>query len=225
MTNHNQDEAHLIGVRDNLKPEEHGQTIDWDNSKIKFVTDICRGKSVLDLGCVQHDARFANNKDWLHKAIKYVASDVIGLDLYKPGVEALQKQGYNVIYGDAQDFDLEKTFDVIVAGDLIEHLSNFGDFLKSCVKHMNHETRLIICTPNPWHWHKVVKAFKGPVPVNEEHTCWLCPQTYSQLAARYGLEIERLEYGSIRTKDSFLPLPMRLRHASWYSVSKLTATR
>lgn len=213
-------EDHLIGQRDHIVPETHGDEIAWSDSKIKFVTDRCRGKSVLDLGCVQHDARFAENKFWLHKAIHNVATDVLGLDLHREGVETLVAKGYDMVHGDAQDFDFDRTFEVIVAGDLIEHLSNFGGFLDSAARHMDANSQLIICTPNPWHWHKVIKAAMGPVPVNEEHTCWMCPQTLAQLAERSGLLVDHVEYGSMRLKDSFLPLPKRLRHASWYAALK-----
>ena len=210
-------ERHLIGERKHIEPKFHGDEIAWSDSKIKFVTARCSGRSVLDLGCVQHDPRFAENKFWLHKAIRSVADEVIGLDLHGSGVEALRAKGYNIVHGDAENFRFERTFEVIVAGDLIEHLSNFGGFLDSCVRHMDADSELIICTPNPWHWHKVARAALGPVPVNPEHTCWMCPQTLRQLAARSRLSVQQIEYGSTRLKDSFLPLPKRLRHASWYA--------
>lgn len=215
------DQEHLIGVRDSIDPESHGSEVEWNDPKIKFITDRCEGKSVLDLGCVQHDARFADNKYWVHKAIQAKAKNVLGLDLHEEGVKQLSAKGYNMVHGDAQNFDFDRTFDVVVAGDLIEHLSNFGGFLESCARHMTKQSSLIICTPNPWHWHKVIKAGLGPVPVNEEHTCWMCPKTLEQLAARFDLRVATVEYGSMRTKDSFLPLPKRLRHASWFSELRL----
>lgn len=220
MTSRN-DQDHLIGVRTAIVPESHGSEIAWNDSKIKFVTDLCAGKEILDLGCVQHDPSFSKNKFWLHKAIQKKAKSVLGLDLFKEGVDELNAQGYNIIHGDAQNFSLDRTFEVIVAGDLIEHLSNFAGFFESCAKHMNDQSTLIICTPNPWHWHKVLKAALGPVPVNEEHTCWVCPKTLEQLAGRFSMELRHVEYGSTRRKDSFLPIPTRLRHASWYAELQL----
>lgn len=221
MTGQTSYEEHLIGVRKGLTPEAHGDEIAWSDSKIAFVVDQCRGKDVLDLGCVQHDARFEANKFWLHKAVRSVAKSVVGLDLHGPGVEQLRMKGYDIVHGDAQDFDFGRTFEVIVAGDLIEHLSDLGGFMRSCAKHMTTESVFVVCTPNPWHWHKVVRAAWKPVPVNEEHTCWICPTTLNQLAGRYGLVVDRVEYGSMRWKDSFLPLPVRLRHSSWFSTLRL----
>ena len=212
---------HLIGSVDSPAPSSDNDKIAWDDQKIRFVTDRCKNKDVLDLGCVQHDPRLADTKLWLHKAICAVSDNVLGLDLYEVGVEILSEKGYNVVHGDAEDFDLGRVYDVIVAGDLIEHLSNFGRFLDSCVNHMGLDSKLLICTPNPWHWHRVIRAAYRDVPVNGEHTCWMCPTTLSQLVKRHGLALTYFEYGSSRMRDRFLPLPKRLRHQSWNAELKL----
>lgn len=214
---------YLIRQRAHIVPNNDGELIDWNDSKIRFVTERTKGKKVLDLGCVQHDPRAAKSKKWLHKAIRKVALEIKGLDLDKKGILALEEMGYdNLVIGDAQDFDLGETFDVIVAGDLIEHLHNVGGFLISCVKHMSAQSELLICTPNPWHWHKWIRAFYRHPPVNEEHVLWMCPITLKQLADRFGLSVLFVEYGSQRIKDSFLPIPRRVRHSTFYAVLKLS---
>ena len=38
--------------------------------------------------------------------------------------ENVLKKGYNIIKGNAEIFDFEEEFDIIIAGELIEHLSN-----------------------------------------------------------------------------------------------------
>lgn len=210
---------YLIEKRQDVTPGDDGNLIEWNDSKIRFITEKCRGKSVLDLGCVQHDPLFAQTKLWLHKAIKSVASDVVGLDLSESGILKLEEMGYeNLVVADAQDYYLGRKFDVIVAGDLIEHLHNVGGFLESCREHMGEKSKLLICTPNPWHWHKWARAFWRDVPVNEEHTMWLCPKTLDQVARRFRLSTVNLEYGSSRLKDSFLPLPRRVKHSTFYAV-------
>lgn len=214
---------YLIRQRAHISPSDDGELIDWGDSKIRFVTEKCKGKKVLDLGCVQHDPGFARSRKWLHKAVRSVASEIRGLDLDQEGVVCLEEMGYDRIsVGDAQAFELGQTFDVIVAGDLIEHLHNVGGFLESCVKHMTSNSELLICTPNPWHWHKWGRAFFRQPPVNEEHTLWMCPVTMKQVAKRFGLEVISIEYNSQRLKDSFLPLPMRVRHSSFCTVLKIS---
>ena len=196
--------------------------INWKDSKINFIIQYCEGKKVLDLGCVEHNLESSSNTNWIHRAVKEKAAEVLGLDYLKEEVEELNKKGYNILHGNAESFDLARKFDVIIAGDLIEHLNNYGDFIKCCVKHMHSESLLIITSANPWHWPKVIRSSFREVPINLEHTCWMTPNCLKQLCQRYGLIICNTRYGSSRLKDSFLPLPKRLRHSSWYSVLKLS---
>ena len=44
------------------------------------------------------------------------------------GGRILKAQGFHVISADAECFDLGRTFDVIVAGDIIEHLGDLNGF-------------------------------------------------------------------------------------------------
>lgn len=204
-----------------LKESFSKTKVDFADSKINFIVSRCEGKSVLDLGCVEHSLdRFGNSK-WIHRAVKEKAAELLGLDYLKDEVDELQKHGFKIVHGNAESFNLARTFDLVVAGDLIEHLNNYGSFIKCCVEHMHADSRLIITSANPWHWHKVVRSAFGEVPINFEHTCWMTPNCLGQLAERYGLVVTVIEYGSSRLKDSFLPLPTRLRHSSWYAELKL----
>lgn len=185
--------------------------------KIRFAVKYCRGKNVLDLGCVQHNPKNHKSKFWLHKALKQVSSSIIGIDFYEPGVNYLNELGFNVVYADAQHFDLNSTFDVIVAGDIIEHLEDFHGFLESCKRHMHKESRLLISTPNPWYWKNIVKALIGKeVSNNPEHTCWLCPRTLRQLLSRHDLEIGEIVFGSRYFRDRLMPMPSGWRNTSFH---------
>ena len=146
--------------------------IAFNDHKIKFAAKYCRNKSVLDLGCVQHNPENYKSKYWVHKALKEVSSNIVGIDLSKSGVDYLYERGFNIIFADAQQFDLKRTFDVIMAGDIIEHLEDFHGFLESCKRHMHNKSRLLISTPNPWYWKNILKAaISKEVSNNPEHTC------------------------------------------------------
>jgi len=192
--------------------------IAFNDHKIKFAVNYCRNKDVLDIGCVQHNPENYKSQYWLHKAIREVASSLVGIDLYQPGVDYLNNRGFNVIFGDAQQFDLGKSFDVIMAGDVIEHLEDFHGFLESCKRHMHHESRLIISTPNPWYWRNVLKAaLHKEVSSNPEHTCWFCPRTLRQLAKRHNLEVGEIVFGSRYLRDRLMPLPRGWKHTSFHA--------
>ena len=127
-------------------------------------------------------------------------------------------KGFNVIHGDACNFDLGRKFDVIIAGDLIEHLDNFSGFFESCKRHMHEQSRLLISTPNPWFWKNIVKAcLYKEVPNNAEHTCWLCPRTLRQLVRRHRMDIGEIMFGSRYHSDRFMPLPRGIKHTSFHA--------
>ena len=162
-----------------------------------FITDQCRGKTVLDLGCIRHSAEFAlKDARWLHKMIKTVAKKVIGVDYLPEEIAIINSHGYDVIYGDVtKPLSLTEKFDVIVAGDLLEHLTNFEGFFSNCKTLLKSSGVLIITTPNPFFYgefHYVL--FKKNFLVNPEHTCWIDPQCLSQLSSKSGFRIERLAY-------------------------------
>lgn len=210
----------LIGDRSVANKRDFSEEIAFDDHKIRFAVSYCQGKDVLDLGCVQHNPENYKSRYWLHKALAEVSKTLEGLDLYEDGVEYLQRLGYHVYFGDAEKFDLGKRYDVIVAGDIIEHLENLRGFLKSCRSHLRRGGGVIlISTPNPWYWRNVLKAlFFGRVSNNPEHTLWMCPVTLGQLLARHNLKLEHWHYGSRYMKDKLMPLPKGLKHTSFHAV-------
>ena len=156
--------------------------------KVSFIQNLCRGKTVLDLGCIRHSAKFATtDPNWLHNKIREVAHCVIGIDYLQDEVKQLNGRGYDIRYGDVtKPLPLDEKFEVIVAGDLIEHLSNFDGFFENCMKLLKNDGILIISTPNPFYideFHYV--SLKQIYLINPEHTCWIDPQALLQLSQRY----------------------------------------
>ena len=165
------------------------------NQRVNALLDtIPVGSKILDLGCVQHSVKNASNDDWVHGKLYDIGDKVIGLDYQKEAVEQLRDRGYNVISGDAENLDLDERFDVIIAGELIEHLSNVGRFLDGVREHLRPDGELILTTPNPWAFHRFKQALFGSVYCNEEHTCWFDERTLRQVTDRHGFEITQLDY-------------------------------
>jgi len=160
------------------------------STRFDQVKHFFEGKDVLDIGCVVGFKK----PDWMHANIQRVAKSIQGIDIDRKKIEEIQAEGYNVQYGDAQNFDLGRTFDLVHAGELIEHLDNFHGFLSSAKKHMDNESRLLITTPNALRVGNFVYSMTGGLKVNDEHTCWFCKTTLQTLLERNGLEIEQMGY-------------------------------
>jgi SAM-dependent methyltransferase len=158
-------------------------------SRIEITRQYCRGKSVLDIGCVNHDIANVDASNWQHRAIVEVASDVLGVDYLTEEVERLAKRGFRVIAADiTKPIKINERFDVIVIGHLIEHLSSFDGLMANVQRLLKPNGCVLISTPNPFYREQYFYvALKNNLIVNPEHTCWIDPVTLDQLARRFGL--------------------------------------
>ena len=165
-------------------------------NNIAWIIEFIEGKKVLDLGCVQHNLSKANDPDWLHRILVKHAKSVLGVDYLKKEVSALKLQGYNIVCANVEKMELGDDFEVIVAGDLIEHLSNFGHFMERIAKHLDlDEGIFLLTTPNPVNILRFVRVlFSGRAGANPEHTCWFTEKVLGQLAKRYGFKILDVAY-------------------------------
>ncbi len=163
--------------------------------KIPWVKKFVHGKKVLDLGCVRHNLDETYKDIWLHGIIRQEAKSVLGVDYLEKEVEELRKRGFDVVCTNVETMDLDDKFDVVVAGDLIEHLNNFGMFLEKVKLHMKPDGIFLVTTPNPVNIMRFFSILqRGKAGANPEHTCWFTEQVLSQLVERYGMYIESVDY-------------------------------
>jgi 2-polyprenyl-3-methyl-5-hydroxy-6-metoxy-1,4-benzoquinol methylase len=165
-------------------------------SRAQIVREFCRGKVVLDIGCVQHDIENADTSTWLHKQIVDVAAEVLGVDYLDDAIAVLKQRGYNVRRGDVNGpLDIDGQFDTIVVGNLIEHLSNFEGLLNNLNRLLKPDGHVLISTCNPFYVEQYFySAFNNNIIVNPEHTCWLDPITLDQLSKRFGLSTSEVRW-------------------------------
>ncbi len=116
-------------------------------NRYRYLAEQVQGKKLLDLGCAG-DGGLADKRNWLHDYLRVSASTTLGLDSDARKIEQLAQDGYDVVHGDASAFSLPERFDVIVAAELIEHLSNPGLFLDCVSRHLTAGGELIVTTPN-----------------------------------------------------------------------------
>ena len=161
-----------------------------------FIGALVIGKKVLDVGCVQHSAGKARDETWLHRFIAENASSVLGIDILEKDVQHLASQGYRVICADAIRVELPEKFDVIVAGELIEHLNSPGPFLANMRRHLAPDGVIVITTPNVFYaLHTIESCFFSPQKRwNPEHVAWYCPFTLDNLFRREGMYLQDCVY-------------------------------
>lgn len=182
---------------------------DADGDRItKVLSRIPRDAAVLDIGCVRHDLKSQEWRDpepgkFLHADLYRHADSVTGMDILEEEVQRMREAGYNVVVGNAESSSFDRTFDVIVAGELIEHLSNPGRFLDNCRDNISDDGRVILTTPNPRRFHMVLWYLTGRESrANSEHTMWFDHYVLQELAQRSGFRIHGWEWYCPGTKLS-----------------------
>lgn len=162
--------------------------------RIDLMRSYIKERSVLDVGCIDHYLERTEQKNWLHDELRKIAGELIGMDYLEKEVEILKSRGYNMILGNAENFQIPRKFDVIVAAELMEHLSSPGHFLECVKKHLNTDGKLIITTPNVFSLGNILRIIKMLInrrikTDNAEHVGWYNKQNLIQLAERHGYKM------------------------------------
>ena len=167
--------------------------------KDSFIVGKCVGKTVLDLGYVNEDLG-----DTLHQKILEVAKSVDGVD------ELPLKTGNNYYVGNVEKIEYflpQKIYDVIVAGDIIEHVFNQGLFLDSIKIYCDENTEIIITTPNCFSTrYTLPHYFKGKENVSPYHVLWHSEKTLRQLFGFKDFEIKEFHYRDYHRLTGIRPI-------------------
>jgi 2-polyprenyl-3-methyl-5-hydroxy-6-metoxy-1,4-benzoquinol methylase len=161
--------------------------------RVAYLCGLVRGKSVLDIGVVEHTRDATLSASWLHGHLKRHASRCLGVDVLEGEVKYLKEQGYEVILADITQAPLPEKFDVIIGGEVLEHLDAPGMFMENCAAMLNSGGRLAITVPNPWYINAIVKScFSRYTFVDSaDHVAWYDASTLFELGQRHGLKLER----------------------------------
>lgn len=141
-------------------------------NRIDFLVDAAKDQKVLDLGCWDETALNKHNSDfWLHRRIAASSAYTIGID----SSEGIPEAGYSedkstIIKGDVTlKEDLQgRDIDLIIAGELIEHLPNTLEFF-CMLKEIYGGKRLVCTTPNATNLSNVLLAIARRESMHHDH--------------------------------------------------------
>ena len=183
------------------------------SDRAAYICSLAKGKEVLDIGVVEHFGGSSNRADWLHGQICKHAKTCLGIDILEDEIRVLQNKGYNVVVWDITGAPLPQIFDLIVIGDVIEHLGNPFAFFSNATKMLNSGGRIVLTAPNPWYANVIVKnVFEGnPFTDSADHVAWFDAGTFCELAARSGFMLDR--YAGVMANWSSIRSALFLRLA------------
>jgi SAM-dependent methyltransferase len=158
----------------------------------RFLIELCRGKRVLHFGFV--DAPFSEQRtrdgQLLHLKLKRAAAFLHGTDVDEKSI-ALYRQ----ITGDLENSVLDiidpqsdldafaKRFDVVLFGEVLEHLANPGLALANLrqICQRNSGAKLCVTTPNAFSLACFLSAIRDYELVHPDHYYYFSPTTLRKL--------------------------------------------
>ncbi len=188
--------------------------------RIKFIKKISAGKKVLHLGCTNHPytEEAIKNEMLLHFDLEKTAKELHGFDYDQAGLDVLSRYGAKNLHRadleKLEDVALDETFDVIIAGEMIEHLSNPGLFLRGIRRFMRNDTRLVITTINAYCAMRFfIYGLRGKgganEPVHPDHVFYYSYSTLNLLLKRENYAVEQFLFYDIGDEHR--------KHMRWYN--------
>lgn len=138
-----------------------------DDFRIKIMTNIINrqnyeNKNILDIGC--YDGT-------LLKLVKNRNNNFFGLEISNWGIKKSREKGINVqryFFDDETKLPFENNFfDLVVAGEIIEHIYDTDFFLKEIYRVLKLGGKLLISTPNVASLGRRLLLFFGRNPIIE----------------------------------------------------------
>jgi 2-polyprenyl-3-methyl-5-hydroxy-6-metoxy-1,4-benzoquinol methylase len=157
----------------------HSIPVSTSVDRIQAILLACKDKTVLDIGYAGSD---------VHKIIKAVAKKVYGVDKVPGDEKTYFCRDLDNTVGKFHDM-LPRLPDVelIICGEVIEHLSNPGHFLS----HLHDYTcPILISVPNAFSEIARRHLLTTKENVNIDHVAWYSYTTFSTLLTRYNFQID-----------------------------------
>lgn len=168
------------------------------------ILDQIRNKKILHIGFVDHlpivDKKINNNK-WFHGFLAKNSQRCVGIDINEEGVNYIKnKYGINDIYtcditNPDLDLLLKEKFDVMILGEIIEHVDDPIFFLTKINKiYKNNVKKIIITTPNSLSYYNFDRAKRGYEMINSDHRTLFSYYTLIKTLHISGFKTEQISF-------------------------------
>ncbi len=156
-------------------------------NKQDWILNFAEGKRVLDVGCA---GALAYNTSFLPRTLHYKlsskASSLVGIDLNKDAITFLREQfpANSYLACNAEELytcDLGEKFEVVVLGDIIEHVPQPASLLQGVRKQLQHDGVCLITTANAFAITAMLKYILGHEPTHPDHVAYYSRKTLARL--------------------------------------------
>lgn len=157
------------------------------------------GLDVLHVGCADYPLTLdrMNSEEFLHRRLTRASRSCLGVDLSAEAIEAMKGAGMdNVACGDACALSdqFEAEFDVIVAGEVLEHLPNPGEFMEQAARCLRPQGILVVTVPNAFNCLRLWGLLRGREMVHRDHCYYFSSKTLARLGSLSGFRLREIGY-------------------------------
>jgi len=152
---------------------------------------------VMHVGCTDAPmtrAKAATNQ-LLHQKLGTVCKELIGVDLDAESLDYLRHEhGTANLYchdiEHLESFPTQEKVEVLIAGEVLEHLNNVGLFFESCGTRLQEDGVLLVTVPNALSIKRLMVSFvKRKEHVHPDHTSYFSPSTLLRIAQRHRFRV------------------------------------
>lgn len=160
--------------------------------RAQHLSSIASGRRVIDVGVADHDWTGDQNFG-LHRRLAASASAIVGVDILPEAISALTREGFDAVVADVCSDDFAEFvgvgWEVVIAGEVIEHVGNPEALMRNCSRVLAPGGRLVLTTPNPYCLRLVAANLRGRVVENVDHLVYWFPSGFAELADRTGFTL------------------------------------
>ena len=164
------------------------------DTRLEYLTRLAQGRRVLHIGCCDHKALIDQKiKDgtWLHGLLSRSGSDCWGVDINAEAVEYVKSLGCPNIYccniEEGLPEEVRNTrFDLVVLGEMVEHLDSPVGFLSALHRCFDYDYELVVTVPNAFFLENFENAVNHFERINSDHRAWYTAYTASKILSQGG---------------------------------------
>lgn len=169
-----------------------------------WILEKCRGRRVLHLGCTDWPLTSQRLREGrlLHGRLATEAAELVGVDPDREGIEAIAREmpGLEFACLTAEEMADDprisgRPWDVVLAADVLEHVSDVGQALGAMRRVMQPESELVLTTPSAFALKRFAALLlQGREHVHPDHCYYFSPSTLHRCLHRQDLRITEVSF-------------------------------
>lgn len=161
--------------------------------RLDWIEAHCQGQRVINLGCADTTrVEDIDSESHVHMRLSKVATSLVGIDLNDEGLRILEKRlpGDYICHDAERLTELDLTANVVVAGEVVEHVNNPGLMFAGCAHLLRPGGVLLLTTPNAFSLKFFLHNLRGRDVNSDFHSVLFSPKTLRTALHRHGFTVD-----------------------------------